>query len=227
MRFINRADAGRQLAAVLRRRGPTDPVVLGVVRGGVPVAAELARALRAPFDICVVRNVIVNGEPPAVVGAVAEHAAAYLDPTRVSHFGLTYDELDRMVAHELEEVDRLSSLLRDGPAIDLTGRHVILVDDGVLTGTTIRAAIRSVRRRASTIELAVPVGSTEEIERLRPFVDGLHCLVSDHALVAVGARYDSFEPVSEAEVSSLLTASTSYSRRKPMRDGRPDESRAR
>jgi putative phosphoribosyl transferase len=227
MRFINRADAGRQLAAVLRSRGPADPVVVGVVRGGVPVAAEIARALRAPLEICVVRNLMLPLEPPVVIGAVAEHGAAYLDPKRIAHFDVTYDELDRLVTSELEEVDRLSGLLRETGPLDLRERNVILVDDGVITGTTIRAAIRSLRRRVRSLEIAVPVGSTEEIERLRPFVDRMHCLISDHALVAVSGRYDSFEPVSELEVVNLLAAHATSSRRKPMIDDRPDASRAR
>lgn len=98
------------------------------------------------------------------------------------------------------------------------GRDVILVDDGVVTGSTIRAAIRSLRRVARSIELAVPVGATKVLERIRPFVDGLHCLVSERSLTAIGARYDSFEPVSEAEVINLLASGATAVRRRPIPD---------
>jgi putative phosphoribosyl transferase len=208
MRFVNRADAGRQLAGSLRSRKLVDPIVIGVVRGGVPVAAELARVLHAPLDICVVRNVIARREPPQVIGAVAEGGAAFLDPARIAALEIRDDEVEREVALELDEVERLGLLLRDGPRLDLRDRNIILVDDALVTGTTVRAAIRALRRSAKSIDLAVPVAATEVVERLTPYVDHLHCLVSERAMTAVGARYDSFEPVSEAEVAAAVRMRT-------------------
>lgn len=204
MRFANRADAGRQLAAVLRSRCPADPVVIGIVRGGVPVAAEIARSLQAPLDICVVRSVIGRAAPRVVIGAVAEHGAMYLDPAKISRLALGDDECERLVAQQMAEVDRLSTVLRDGPPIDLRGRNVILVDDAVVSGATVRAAIRSIRRTARSVDLAVPVAETEVIERIRPFVDRLHCLIKAPLLSAAGARFDSFDAVSEAEIANML-----------------------
>jgi len=208
MRFSNRADAGRQLATILRSRPLIHPVVVGVVRGGVPVAAEIANVLHAPLDICVVRSLIPHTEPRTVIGAVAERGAMFLEPGRAAWMGLADDEIERLVSDQLAEVDRLGELLRDRPPIDLRGRDVILVDDGIVTGTTIRAAIRSMRRVARAVELAVPVGASEVVERVTPYVDSMHCLIEAKALTAVGARYDSFEAVSEAEVASLLAAAS-------------------
>ncbi len=214
MMFANRADAGRQLAAVLRSRAPTAPVVIGIVRGGVPVAAEIARALQAPLDICVVRSIVGRASPRVVIGAVAEGGAMYLNPAKTSRLALGDDECERLVAEQMAEVDRLSMLLRDRAPLDLRGRNVILVDDGVVTGSTVRAAIRSVRRTARTVELAVAVADAEMIERIRPFVDRLHCLSKVSGLSAVGARFDSFDAVSEIEIANMLA------RRRPPLEGR-------
>ena len=204
MMFANRADAGRQLAAVLRSRAFLDPVVIGIVRGGVPVAAEIARALQAPLDICIVRSIIGRASPRVVIGAVAEGGAMYLNPAKTARLGLGDEECERLVAEQMSEVDRLSTLLRDRAPLDLRGRNVILVDDGMVTGSTVRAAIRSVRRSARTVELAIAVGEVEVIERIRPFVDRLHCLIKAPALSAVGARFDSFDAVSEVEIANML-----------------------
>ncbi len=214
MMFRDRADAGRQLASVLRSPARDVPVIVGVVRGGVPVAAEIARVLSSPLEICVVRSLIARTEPRVSIGAVAERGAMYLDPARAARLSIADDEVERLVAHQASEVDRLAAVLRDRPPLDLRDRDVILVDDGIVTGSTIRAAIRSIRRVARSVELAVPVGATAVIERIRPFVDQLHCLVSAPGLTAVGARYDSFEAVSEAEVASLLASAATAVRRR-------------
>lgn len=206
---MNRADAGRQLAAILRSRAIESPVIVGVVRGGVPVAYEIAQALRAPLEICVVRNLIAPVEPRNVIGAVAERGAMYLDPAKAAHLGVSDQALDQLAMEQFAEVERLSALLRDRAPVDLRDRNVILVDDGVVTGATIRAAIRSIRRVAASLELAVPVAATDVLERIRPFVDRLDCLIEEPSLTAIGARYDSFEPVSEAEVANLLAADRS------------------
>ncbi len=214
MMFRNRADAGHQLASVLRSHARDVPVIVGVVRGGVPVAAEIARALSSPLEICVVRSLIARTEPRVSIGAVAERGAMYLDPARAARLSIGDDEVERLVAEQASEVDRLAAVLRDGFPLDLRDRDVILVDDGIVTGSTIRAAIRSLRRVARSVDLAVPVGATAVIERIRPFVDHLHCLVSAPGLTAVGARYDSFESVSEAEVASLLASGPTAIRRR-------------
>lgn len=214
MMFRNRADAGRQLASILHARAPDVPVIVGIVRGGVPVAAEIARALSCPLEICVVRSLIARTEPWISIGAVAERGAMYLDPTRAAQISVDDARVERLIAEQLAEVDRLAEVLRDGPPLDLRDRDVILVDDGIVTGSTVRAAIRSVRRVARSVDLAVPVGATDVLERLQPFVNHLYCLVSEPAMTAVGARYDSFEAVSEAEVASLLASAPRVERRR-------------
>lgn len=198
--FANRADAGRQLASMLRGE---PPIIVGIVRGGVPVAAEIAKVLQAPLEILVVRSLLAPAGPRRVIGAVAERGAMYLDPSTTS--SLAAEVVEQQVARELAEVARLATLLRDGHSIDLSSRRVILVDDAIVTEATIRAAIRSLRRVAGTLELAVPVASTSAIERIRPFVDHLHCLEMERAMTAAGARYQAFDAVSEAEVVSLRT----------------------
>lgn len=199
--FANRADAGRQLASVLHSGRGEPPIIVGIVRGGVPVAAEIAKVLQAPLEILVVRSLLAPVGPRRVIGAVAEGGAMYLDPSSTST--LAADVVEQLVAGELAEVARLATLLRDGLPLDLSNRRVILVDDAVVTGATIRAAIRSLRRVAGTLELAVPVGSTSVIERIQPFVDHLHCLEMERGMTAAGARYQAFDAVSEAEVVSL------------------------
>ena len=208
MKFLDRTDAGRQLGIVLRSHGLVDPVVVGLVRGGVPVAAEVARTLDAPLEICIVRKLIAPGEPQLTIGAVAEGSAIYVDEARTQDLGLTVEDLEHAIARERSEVARLAELLRSRPPLDLLGRDVILVDDGAVTGGTIRAAARAMHGRgARSLELAVPVGASEVIEALRPEFDRILCLIADRMLVAIGARYSTFPPVSETEVIALLAAS--------------------
>lgn len=209
MTFLNRADAGRQLADVLRDRHGMDTVVIGVTRGGVPVAAEIARALGAPLDICVVRKLVIARATPITIGAVAEGGATYFDADRLARFGVTAAELGDVAAREAAEVARTARLLRGREPIDVRGRDVLLVDDGIVTGLTIRAAAVSVKSRGvHSIELVAPVGNTHVLDSLRVDFDRITCLESDPELVAVGARYADFWPVSDAEIVDALEASS-------------------
>lgn len=205
MSFFNRSDAGRQLAGALHGHVLVDPIVIGISRGGVPVAAEVARVLGLSLEICIVRRLVAPGDPPITIGAVAEGGAHYTDEARIRELGLSRAEVDAIAARQDAEVTRLGELLRDEPPLELRGRDTFLVDDGAITGGTIRASVRSLRMRgARRIELAVPVGNSQVIGALRSEVDGLVCLVADPMLVAIGARYDDFGPVSEAEVVATL-----------------------
>jgi putative phosphoribosyl transferase len=205
MTFLNRADAGRQLADTLRRRHSMDTFVVGVTRGGVPVAADLARSLGAPLDICVVRKLLVRRDQPITIGAVAEGGATYFDPQRLARFAVSSRELGDAIGRESAEVKRLAGLLRDGKPQDLRGRDVIVVDDGVLTGFTMRcAALALTARGVHALELATPVGMSQVIDELRPDFDHVTCLESDPYLVSVGTRYQDFWPVSDAQIIDLL-----------------------
>jgi putative phosphoribosyl transferase len=207
MTFANRLDAGRQLGAALLAHPPADPVVVGILRGGVPVAAEIAHVLRAPLDICVVRKLFSPGSPSFAIGAIAEPDAVYLDEPEIAKLGLSQAEVRRAIALETLEVARLGELLRDRPPVALDWRDVVLVDDGVIRVDMLRAAVRGIRgQKPASVTLAVPLGDRELIEQLRPHFDRVVCLAAEDMLVAVGSRYRDFWPVSENEVAALLAA---------------------
>ena len=199
--FFNRYDAGRQLGIALVAHRPADPVIIGLSRGGVPVAAEVARILEAPLDLCIVRKVMIGD---LTIGAVSE-GGIYLDDALITRHSIWPWAVDAAIDREIAEVDRSAELLRDGSPLSLAGRDVILVDDGVTTGLTIRAAARALRRRGpATLELAVPVASINVLDTLRPAFDRVTCLEAEPLAGAIGARYQQFLPVSEAEVVAVL-----------------------
>lgn len=180
-------------------------MIVGVTKGGVPVAAELASILEVPLDICVVRKLVVQRPTPLTIGAIAEGGATSLDSTVMGRFAVTASELGETLQREAAEVVRLAQLLRGRPPLDVRGHDVILVDDGALTGATLRAAAFALStRRLRSLELAVPVGAARVIDSLRADFDRVTCLECEPDLVAVGARYVDFPPVSEAEIVTLL-----------------------
>jgi len=204
MSFLNRADAARQLADVLRGRHPIMPLVVGMTHGGVPVGAELARLLHAPFDICIVRSLV--SPAGTVYGAVAEGGATYVDFPHARRLGIGPFEVDRAVEHERLDVERLRQLFRDrSPPIPARGFDAILVDDGLVGHELLRAAILSLRSRGVfAIELAVPLASTSALDAVRAEVDHVTYLEVDPYLTAIGARYKELRPVSDAEVMDEL-----------------------
>jgi putative phosphoribosyl transferase len=207
MTFINRFDAGRQLGTALLAHASADPVVLGVLRGGVPVAAEVARVLNAPLELCVVRKLFTPGSPSFAFGAVAEPDAVFLVNDEIAKLRLSPNEVRRAISLELTEVTRLGELLRSGRRLSLRGRDVIVVDDAITGADTLRAAARALRKQAPrSLVLAVPVGDLALIEQLHADYDRVVCLLAEPMLSAVGARYRDFPPVSEAEVAGLLAA---------------------
>jgi putative phosphoribosyl transferase len=206
MRFGDRTDAGRQLADLLTRYRGQSPLVLGLPRGGVPVAYQVARRLGAPLDVWVVRKVGAPGQPELGVGAVAEGGALFLDRAMVRSLGFSETEVMQTAEREADEVSaRVARFRGPHPAPTIEGRTVILVDDGVATGGTVRAAIRALReRRPGCIVLAVPVGAVESLETLRDEVDDLVCVHPAEFMMSVGEFYDDFSQTSDEEVQELL-----------------------
>ncbi|HEY5832855.1 phosphoribosyltransferase [Streptomyces sp.] len=210
MRFHDRRQAGQELAARLLDRAAdgdlTDPVVLALPRGGVPVAAEVARTLRAPLDVLVVRKIGAPGRPEAGIGAIADDEPPLFDEQSLRILGLSEDRLAPDVARERTELHRREDAYRHGrPAPDIRGRTVILVDDGLATGVTARAALRHLRRaQPARLILAVPVCAAGAPEALRDEADEVICLHQPRNFHAVGLWYEDFGQVSDREVTDTL-----------------------
>jgi putative phosphoribosyl transferase len=205
-RFHDREDAGRQLAAKLMPYANQEPIVLGLPRGGVPVAYEVALALGAPLDIWVVRKVGVPWHPELGVGAVAEGNYVYVSPEILNAVGLRRDEVSEVVEEKRAEVaERVRRFRGERRPPDLRDRTVILVDDGIATGGTVRAAARAVKAASPRrIVLAVPVASPDTLDELASEVDETVCLLSPSNLYAIGLWYEDFRQVPDDEVVKLL-----------------------
>lgn len=210
MRFRDREQAGRELAERLLAwsadHGMTDPVVLALPRGGVPVAAPIASAFQTALDVLVVRKIGLPGRPENGIGAVVGDDPPLFDREALEMFGLSEDRLGPQLARERAELRRREELYRDGrPEPRVAGRTVVLVDDGLATGLTAQAALRHVRRRApGRLILAVPVGAPGSRERLRGDADDVLCLQQPPGLRSVGEWYDDFDQVTDGEVLALL-----------------------
>jgi predicted phosphoribosyltransferase len=208
-RFRDRSDAGRQLAARLEEyRDNAGTIVLALPRGGVPVGAEIARELGAPLDVFVVRKLGVPGHEELAMGALATGGARVLNREVVARIRISPEQLERVTVREREEVARRERLYRgDRPAPDLRGQIVIVVDDGLATGATMRAAVAALRQQdPERIVVAVPTGSADTCDDLRSHADEVVCLVTPDPFLAVGFWYDDFGQVSDDEVRSLLGA---------------------
>lgn len=206
MRFIDRDDAGQQLARRLMKYAHQAPLVLGLPRGGMPVAYQVARALGSPLDVWVVRKVGAPMFPELGMGAVSEGGRVFLNRRTIEQVGASTSEVQQIVAQKQAEVAQRVRLFRGNrPPPDVAGRTVILVDDGIATGGTVQAALLSLRAaRASPIVLAVPVAATQSLDELRPLVDEIVCVLPTPDLYAIGAWYEDFRQVSDEEVSRLL-----------------------
>jgi len=207
-RFHDRADAGMALSRALRKyRSPRDQtIVVALPRGGVPVAHEIARALGIPLDICIVRKLGVPGREELAMGAVASGGIIVLNPDVISFVGIHKSTIDRAVAEERAEIERREHLYREGrPSVDVRVATVLLVDDGLATGATMRAAVTAIRQRgAASVVVAVPVGPRETCVLLRKQADEVVCLHTPYTFEAVGEWYDAFPQVSDDEVRRLL-----------------------
>jgi predicted phosphoribosyltransferase len=207
MAFRDRTDAGRRLAAKLGRyAGRGDVIVLALPRGGVPVGYEVARALAAPFDVFLVRKLGVPGREELAMGAIASGGVRVINREVVQTLGIAAEELDEAAAREAEELRRREEAYRDGrPAPDLRDRVVILVDDGLATGSTMRAAVAAVRRLGpSRVVVAVPVGAGDTCAEIREIADEVVCLAAPEPFFAVGNWYTDFSQTTDDEVRELL-----------------------
>jgi len=208
--YRNRSEAGRLLAKALTRfASKPDVVVLGLTRGGVPVAAEVAKALLAPLDVVVVRKLGVPFQPELAMGAIAGDDTQVVDKDLVRALGLTDNDVESAVVRERAEVERRERLYRGGrPPLDLKEHTAILVDDGLATGSTMLAAVAFARKRvAKRIVMAVPVASVEAVQKLREKVDECICLAAPDPFFSVGDWYWNFLPTEDAEVMKLLDES--------------------
>jgi predicted phosphoribosyltransferase len=205
--FRNRREAGQVLATVLAAyRGRPDVVVLGLPRGGVPVAYEIATALHAPLDVMVVRKLGVPGHEELAMGAIASGGVQVVNEDVVRHLGLTPDILASVAAIEQQELARREQAYRGGrPPVTVEGRTVILVDDGLATGSTMRAAVAALRRRnPARIVVAVPVAAPETCEELKREVEDIVCAMTPTPFYGVGEWYEQFDQTRDEEVRDLL-----------------------
>jgi predicted phosphoribosyltransferase len=209
-RFAHRADAGRRLARDLDAyAGRSDVIVLGLPRGGVPVAAEVARRLQAPLDVFLVRKLGVPSHPELAMGAIAEGGVEVLDTRLIEHLGIPRTAVDEIAARERLELDRRDRQYRGARGRpDVAGRTVIVVDDGLATGATMEAAIVALRQLGPAgLIVAAPVGAPETCRRLRQQADRVVCVAMPPNLGAVGQWYDDFTQTTDDEVRHLIGAS--------------------
>ncbi len=205
-RYTDRRAAGRELAERLSSLATENPVVLGLARGGLPVAFEVARALRAPLDVLVVRKIGAPGNPELGIGAIAEGGVRVLNQELVRELLVGAEELEAAIARARAEVEARVERYRGGrPPLEVKGRTAIVVDDGLATGGTARAALRAVRaREPRRLILAVPVGAPDAVRSLREEADEIVCLLEPEVMWAVGLWYEHFEQTADAEIAKLL-----------------------
>jgi predicted phosphoribosyltransferase len=209
-RFQDRHDAGRQLAArLLRFRDDPGVIVLGLPRGGVPVAWEVSGYLRAPMDVFVVRKLGVPGQEELAMGAIASGGAEYLNRDVIAALEIPPTVIVETAERERRELERRERLFRrNRPPVELQGKTVLLIDDGLATGATMRAAVRAlVERRPKRVVVAVPVGASTTCAELAGEVDEVVCLRALEPFFAVGAWYEHFGQISDEEVRDCLESS--------------------
>lgn len=214
-RFRDRAEAGRRLARLLSRyAGRDDVIVLALPRGGVPVAFEVARALAAPLDVFLVRKLGVPGQAELAMGAIASGGMRVLNEQIVGALGIPPTVIDAVATRETDELARRERAYRgDRPAIDVRDRIVILIDDGLATGASMRAAAAALRQaRPRQLVVAVPLASRDTCDAFRTEVDEVVCASTPEPFYAVGLWYDDFAQTTDEEVRELL-ARASASRR--------------
>jgi putative phosphoribosyl transferase len=205
--FRNRAEAGRVLAYHLTGyANRPDTLVLALPRGGVPVAYDVARALNAPLDVFLVRKLGVPGHEELALGAIASGGVRVLNDDVVATFGLTADEIERVAAREAQEIARRERAYRgDRPRQTVHDKIVILIDDGLATGATMRAAARAIRSQGpAKLVVAVPVGASSTCDAFRDEADEIVCAVTPEPFHAVGLWYRDFSQVTDVEVRTLL-----------------------
>ena len=216
------------LAAALVKRRLSDPIVVALPRGGVPVAAEVARALHAPLDLLLVRKIGAPGQPELAIAAVSEGTppSVVVDEETLGWSGADREYVARVAHEQVKEIERRRhAYLRGAPRLPLAGRTVVLVDDGLATGSTARAALQAIQRQhPSRVVLAVPVGAAQTVQQLSGAVDELVCLLQPEFFGGVGDHYADFHQVSDAEVIALLDAAQSmHGTASPRAGGQPHD----
>ena len=208
--FRDRAHAGSLLAraVIARMHAGANPVVLALPRGGVPVASPVATLLRAPLDLFLVRKLGLPGEEEVAIGAIASGGIRVLNDRVIAECGIDAATIDLITRREQQEIERRDLAYRgDRPPIELLHRTIVLVDDGLATGATMRAAVTALRsRKPAAIIVAVPVGSREACQDLRHAADDLICLETPEPFIAVGKWYEDFSQTSDDEVRRVLHA---------------------
>jgi putative phosphoribosyl transferase len=210
-RFQDRAEAGRMLAEKLAiHAGRREVVVLGLPRGGVPVAYEVARRLGAPLDVFLVRKLGTPGHEELAMGAIASGGVCFLNDSVIEALGIEQRAIDAAIAREGRELERREAAFRPGPPIELGGRVVILVDDGLATGASLRAAVLALRKdQPERVIVAVPVGDERTVKEFEQEVAETVCLQTPENFEGVGQWYDDFTQTSDDEVRALLAAAKS------------------
>ena len=210
-RFADRAEAGRNLAPLLAARGFDRPVIFALPRGGVPVALPIAKALGAPLDLLLVRKLGVPWQPELGFGALAEGLEeSLLNQDIIAHTGLTEDMIAPVLAEERQELARRAVLyLKGRKRLDPKGRNVILVDDGLATGFTARAALQALRQRgAARLVLAVPIAAPESIAALKDVADEIIAVETEDFHGGISASYADFHQISDAEMLGMLASNS-------------------
>lgn len=207
MIFQSREDAGTQLGNALQKYNTKDTVVLGIPRGGVVIAAQVADALGAPLDVIIPRKLGAPHNPEVAIGAVTQDGTVITDEIMVRRLGLSDVQIDSLAGEVLQEIERRVQTYRNGKrGLNLKGKTVIVVDDGIATGFTVQAALQSVRSSGSKkLVLAVPVAPADTVGMLREKVDELVCLHAPEIFYAVGQFYRDFDQTSDREVVELLS----------------------
>ncbi len=206
MVFENRQEAGKELASKFLKYRGENPYILAMPRGGVPIGFEVAKVLQAPLDVVIVRKIGLSGNREFGIGAIAEGGVRVLDQTTIGVIGIDEEEIEDTIKLEEEELKRRVRIYRGGkPPPNLTGKTAILVDDGMATGVTAKAAIEAVKKlKPKKIVLASPVCALDTVESLKKIVDEVICLATPFEFMAVGSWYRDFEQISDEEVIKLL-----------------------
>ena len=213
--YRDRREAGQILAAHVQRKIPGEDaaVVLALARGGVPVGFEVAHTLGSPLDVFVVRKLGVPSHPELAMGAIADNGYELLNENLIAELGLSRLQIAAVADRETEELHRRADAYRaHRPAVDVHGRTAILVDDGLATGFSMRAAIGALRlNEISGVIVAVPVGAAETVKEIEREVDAVICPLQPDPFYAVGMWYEDFAPTSDEEVQECLSAAQSHS----------------
>ncbi|WP_071189736.1 phosphoribosyltransferase [Trichormus sp. NMC-1] len=213
-RFRNRTEAGQILAShLIKYANSKDLLVLGLARGGVPVAFEVAKALNAPLDVCIVRKLGVPGHEELAMGALASGGIKVLNYDVINSLGIDWERIRAVAAEELQELQRRDRTYRGNiPPINVKNKTVILIDDGIATGSSIRAAIAIIKQQQpAKIVVAVPVAPPSTYEELRLEVDEIVCLQIPADLSAIGIWYEDFSQTTDDEVRELLAKQSASS----------------